>query len=314
MAFLQAQYAPSMYIGLWSRLEGFGRSALTEALEDRQVVQGTLLRATIHLVSAGDWWPAAVAVRQERRRWWLGAHKSPPSALAEVESAAEQVRRLLSAGPQKRAVIAQELDVDMSVWNGVNLWVDMVRVPPSGTWEQRRADRYALAEDWLGPPPPDVTEEGGRKLLLQRYLGAFGPASLRDAANWAGLPPAAFEPVAARMGLRRFTDEKGSELLDLPDAPVADPGATAPVRFLPTFDATLLAHARRSQILREEHRPLLFSTKSPQSTPSFLVDGQVAGTWRYEQGRIELKPFGRIPRRVRAELDEEAERLAAFHA
>src|SRR2546423_11028283 len=51
MGGLQAQYAPSMYIGLWSRLEGFERDALTQALERRTVVQGTLMRNTIHLVS-----------------------------------------------------------------------------------------------------------------------------------------------------------------------------------------------------------------------------------------------------------------------
>src|SRR5918995_953579 len=39
------------------------------------------------------------------------------------------------------------------------LWMDVVRVPPSGTWERRRADLYALAEDWIGPC--DVTEEEG---------------------------------------------------------------------------------------------------------------------------------------------------------
>ena len=62
---LQAQYAPSMYIGLWSRLEGFRRDDLTRALERRAVVQGTLMRATIHLVSAGDYWP--FAARRPRR-------------------------------------------------------------------------------------------------------------------------------------------------------------------------------------------------------------------------------------------------------
>ena len=37
--------------------------------------------------------------------------------------------------------------------SGVGLWIDLVRVPPSGTWERRRADLYAAAEDWVGPPP-----------------------------------------------------------------------------------------------------------------------------------------------------------------
>lgn len=47
---------------------------------------------------------------------------------------------------------------------------------------------------------------------------------------------------------------------------------------------------------------------------TFLVDGEVAGTWRYEKGRVKLRPFGRLSKTARAELNEEAERLAAFHA
>ncbi|MFL5856345.1 MAG: DNA glycosylase AlkZ-like family protein, partial [Solirubrobacteraceae bacterium] len=48
MGGLQAQYAPAMYIGLWSRLDGLDRDQVTRALERRSVVQATLMRTTIH--------------------------------------------------------------------------------------------------------------------------------------------------------------------------------------------------------------------------------------------------------------------------
>jgi hypothetical protein len=86
------------------------------------------------------------------------------------------------------------------------------------------------------------------------------------------------------------------------------------VRFLPTFDATLLVHARRTGLLPEEHRPRIFHTKAPQSFPTVLVDGAVAGTWRYADGAVELTPFGRLDAAARRELAAESERLAAFHA
>jgi hypothetical protein len=117
-----------------------------------------------------------------------------------------------------------------------------------------------------------------------------------------------------RVRLRRFRAEDGTELVDVAGAPLPDPETPAPVRFLPTWDATLLAHARRTGILPEEHRPKVFSTKTPQSVGTFLVDGAVAGTWRYEHGRVVTAPFDALPRSVRRELDEEAERLGAFHA
>jgi len=96
-------------------------------------------------------------------------------------------------------------------------------------------------------------------------------------------------------------------------APLPDPETPAPVRFLPTWDAALLVHARRTGILPERFRPLVFNTKNPPSVPTFLVDGAVAGTWRYQNGRVELEPFERLDSSVLRELRDEAERLAAFH-
>jgi hypothetical protein len=307
MGGLQAQYAPAMYIGLWSRVEGFERDALTRALERRSVVQGTLMRTTIHLVSKADYWPFAVGLRIRRsvRTRVYGVAES------EFRRAADRVRKFLAGGPRRDSEIAKALGKD--VWRpGVGLWVDLVRVPPSGTWERRRADLYALAEDWVGPE--NVKAEEGTEHLVHRYLQGFGPAPANDIAGWAGLKVTAIRPALERLGLRRFRDEQGKELLDLPRAPLPDPNTPAPVRLLPVWDATLLVHARRTGILPERYRPRVFNVRTPHSVNTFLVDGQVAGTWRLEAGRVRVEPFGRLPRSVRAELDEEAERLAAFHA
>ena len=99
----------------------------------------------------------------------------------------------------------------------------------------------------------------------------------------------------------------------MPGAPLPEPGTPAPVRFLPTWDATLLAHARRTQILPEPYRSLVFHTRTPQSVSTFLVDGAVAGKWHYEGGQVRLEPFAPLPRAARRELEDEAEGLAAFH-
>lgn len=311
MGCLQAQYAPSMYIGLWSRVEGFERDQLTRALEKRTVVQGTLMRVTIHLVSARDYWPLAVSVRQSRRDWWLRStsHRDHLSDRALV-AAARRLRPRLADGPLRVKEIDELLGKEHS--RAVGSWLDLVRVPPSGTWERRRADLVAASEDWLDPE--EVDPEAALDHLVRRYLGGFGPATRADIASWTGLPLGAIGPALERLKLRRFRSDSGDELLDLPRAPLPDPDTPAPARFLPTFDATLLAHARRTGILPEEYRPLIFSTKNPQSVPTFLVDGVVAGAWRYEDGRVRLEPFGKLSRAARRELEEEGERLAPFHA
>jgi winged helix DNA-binding protein len=308
---LQTQYAPSAYISLWSRLSGFDRGDLTRALERRSVVQGTLMRVTIHVVSARDYPLLAEGLRHDRRRWWLRAQPGRPDA-REVAAAARRTRILLADGPRRRSELVERLGVDDATWNGVSLWIDLVRAPPSGTWERRRADLYATADDWLGHS--DATREEGLELLIRRYLGGFGPASSKDIASWAGLPVTQLIPALQRMSLRRFRDERGAELFDLPRAPLPDPETPAPVRFLATWDASLLVHARRTQILPERYRTMVFNTKTPHSVSTFLVDGRVAGAWRYEGGRVQVQPFGRLSREARRDLADEAERLAAFLA
>jgi hypothetical protein len=315
IAGLQTQYAPSAYIGLWTRLRDFRRELLTKELERRRVVQATLMRATIHIVSQRDFHLFAAGIRDKRREWWFRVQRRQLQLEGvDMEKVALRVRQLLADGPLRQSELSERLRAEgyaRIAWVGAGMWIDLVRVPPSGTWEQRRADLYGLAETWLGPS--SATEAEGLEHLVRRYLGGFGPASLSDLASWSGLPPTTLRPVADRLRLRTFRDEQGGELLDLPRAPLPDPDTPAPVRFLPTWDATLLVHARRTQILPEEHRPRVFDTKTPHSVPTFLVDGAVAGTWRHERGHVRLAPFGRLPRQVRRKLEEEAERLAVFH-
>jgi hypothetical protein len=303
---LQTQYAPSGYIGLRSRLDGFRREDLTRALERKTVAQAWMMRATIHMATKKDFWLFLAGVREQRRRNWQQAFRG---SVREVAAAAKRVERFLADGPRRRAEIVKAFGLEQATWYGVGLWLDLVRIPPSGTWRQPRADLYGLATSWLGDPPV-VTPDEGIEHLLRRYLAAYGPASRTDAAGWTGLPVTLLDPVLGRMRLRRFRDERGGELLDLPRGPLPDPDAPVPVRFLGSFDPVLLTQARRTQILPERHRSRVFSTKTPQSMHTFLVDGQVAGGWRFEEGRIGLDPFERLSRRDLQASEEEAEHMA----
>ena len=299
-----------MYVGLWSRTRDFERDALTRALQRRTVVQATLMRVTIHLVAQRDYWPFAIATRQARRASWLRAYRNKVTP-QELAAAALRVReRLDEVQTLQRKELEALVGRDFAV--AVGLWIDLVRVPPSGTWERRRADLFAAAEDWIGPP--DVTHEDAVDHLLRRYLAGFGPAGRADVQSYTGLSQDTIAASLERLTLRRFRSEDGKELLDVPRAPLPDPQTPAPVRFLPTWDATLLVHARRTQILPEQYRPRIFSARNPHSLPTFLVDGAVAGSWRYEEGHIELNAFEPLDCATQRELRDEADRLAAFHA
>ena len=302
---LQTQHAPAGYIGLWSRLEGFRREDLTAALERRTVVQAWMMRSTIHMASKADFWRFTAAVRRARRTTWQRGFKRTER---EAWTAAGKVRRFLADGPRKRSEIVGTLGFDTPIWYGASLWVDLVRVPPSGTWESPRADLYAVASDWLGDPP-DVTEEEGIDHLVRRHLAAFGPASRADVASFTGLPLPTVVSAMGRIATRPFLDEGGGELVDVPRAPLPAADTPAPARFLGVFDATLLTQARRTQVLPERYRGRIFSTKTPHSFHTLLVDGRVAGTWRFDGDRIEVEPFEPIGRSPLREVRDEADRL-----
>jgi hypothetical protein len=299
-----------MYIGLWSRLHRFARDDLTRALEQRAVVQATLLRVTIHAVSPEDFWAFALATRTARRRWWLRAMRADAPPEAELERAAERLRAALAGGATLRRTEIEAL-VGKVLTRGVGLWVDLVRVPPAGTWERRRADVFGLAEDWIGPPAVrgDPVEH-----LVTRYLRAFGPASRNDVASFTGLKLGDLRPALAALELVRYASEDGEELLDVPGGALPGGALAAPVRFLPTWDAALLVHARRTGVLPERFRRLVFHTRNPHSVPTFLVDGEVAGAWKHEDGAIRLDPFEPLPPAAREAVEAEAVPLAGFHA
>jgi hypothetical protein len=300
-----------MYVGLFARLAGFERDSLTRALERRTVVQGTSLRATIHLVSPAQWWSFAIATREARRDSWLRGHRNDPSR-KQLTAAARRVRARLSGSTMPRKELQELVALGAPGVTGINVWLDLVRVPPSGTWERRRADVFALAEDWLGQAPGLGAGEAATE-TVRAYLRGFGPADRNGIASWSGLPLRAVDAALANLELRRFRAEDGVELVDLPRAPLPDPETPAPVRFLPTWDATLLTHCRRTAILPEKFRSRVFNTKTPQSTSTFTVDGAVAGTWRFERGNVEVQPFRRLSAPERHEVEAEVDRLAAFH-
>ena len=310
MGGIQNQYAPNAYLRLWSCLAGFRREDLTRAYEDGSVVQGTLMRGTIHTVAAADYHPMLAGIARSRREWADRATRAPRGTDAKPH--VDRVRRALDGTTMRRPeLMALLADAHQSIRQSIDTDAEIVRVPPSGTWERRRADLCGLADDLIGHTEVDTAD--GLRHLVRRYLAAFGPAAAADVASFAGMSLSPVKALVTQMDLRRLRDEGGRELLDLPDGLLPDADTDAPARFLPTWDAILLVHARRTAVLPEPYRPLIFHTKMPPSYPTFLLDGQVAGTWRHVDADIALSPFRQLTKPERAALEEEAHRLAAFH-
>jgi hypothetical protein len=305
VAALQAQWVPSPYLALWSRVEGFERDALTRALRRGHVVKASLMRGTLHLVSAADYALYATALRRDPAPWTNG-RPAPPREL--VAAVARYARREPRTTAEIRAFLAERLGPVTELENRRDLaWarhlIPLEPLPDTAEWGFVRGVRLRPMS-FRRPPRADALAH-----LARRYLAAFGPATRRDLAAWSGQTLRVLDEALDHLGLQRYRDEQGRELLDLPRAPIAPGDEPAPVRFLSRWDELLLGHADRDRILPPEHRRRKLVLGGEQS---FLVDGFVAGTWKLESGRVVLSPFAHLPSSARKELGREGARLAAF--
>lgn len=314
---LQAQLARPVYIGLWSRLEGFRREVLTRAALRKEVVRGTAMRATIHLLSTRDFRRWRRSLQPGLSRALSGASKKAVDGL-DISALAEMAKRTFDEKPRTfdelRALLKKlhPKRNERSLAYAIRLHLPLVQIPVDGSdWGWPGSADFAPAEAWIGAP----LDEPDPKSLVRSYLAAFGPASIADAQLWSGVPQ--LKPVfdTLRDSLEVFRDEEGRELFDLPKAPRPDPEVPAPPRFLPDFDNVLLGHADRRRVITNEHRKHIF-TKNLGILPSFLVDGRFAGLWKIERkgakATLAIRPLVALARRDRDALVAEGEELLRF--
>ncbi|MEA2403708.1 MAG: hypothetical protein QOE08_355 [Thermoleophilaceae bacterium] len=318
LAGMQAQEPRPPFVGLWSRVEGFERGELDSAIASREVVRATLMRATLHLLPADDYWlyrralePALdAAFHGVAGKFAEGLDFDKVLAVARKELSEPRNFKQLTA-----ALVGAFPDVDERAPRYfTRTQLPLLMVPTDDRWGFPRTPEFELAERQLGKGPK---WRGAGGELVRRYLAAFGPASVADFATWSGIrkPAPLFEEL--RDDLSVFTLDGGKrELFDLPDAPRPGADVPAPVRFLPDFDNLVLGHADRTRIVSEEHRPLLTPGKNLRVKATFLVDGFVAGTWKAERkgknATLVLEPFVKLKKAAMKELTAEAEALLRF--
>ncbi|REE94763.1 winged helix DNA-binding domain-containing protein [Thermomonospora umbrina] len=314
---MQAQEPQEPFIGLWSRLTDFKPGQLDDALIGRTVVRTHLMRRTVHLVAADD----ALAWRARHdgmlRQRVLGTYRRELAGLDLDEVAAAGRAVMADQRPRTMRELVQALE---ERWPDpphralgellVAALIPMVQLPPRGLWHRTAGVRNLPLTAWLGrdidPLPADDDDPVGRR-LLRRYLAAHGPAAAADLRTWCGLAglPAAIK--AARDELVVFRDERGRELLDLPDAPRPHPDTPAPVRFLPAFDNAILGYHDRGRIIDAPHLGL-----SVAGHRAVLVDGRVAATWTVRDRRLHITPLRPLTASERDAVHAEAQDLTTF--
>ncbi len=321
---LQGQWAPSPYVALWSRLGGFERAQLETPIDRGSVIKATLMRATLHLVSAREYPAYSLATMDGR----LGAWRPPGGpALADLEKMHRSVLRFAAKTPRTREEIRDHItdhlpkraakDERLRNWF---LWAavatsGLIWEPAGARFEHRQLARHVAAPASLRKKvAPDLAYD----IVVRHHLAAFGPASIADIATWSSIRvPHIRASLARQKGLARFRDERGRELYDLASAPRPPADTPAPARFLARFDAAILGHdaAERARILPATYKKqVIFSA---EVWPTFLVDGFVAGRYRLaatkKEALVTLEPFKPLRRADKTALTEEGEGLARFY-
>ncbi len=313
---LQSQVPRDPYVALWSRVEGFRAETLSDALEERCAVRMTLLRGTLHLVTARDAIGLRALVQPGIERVIRGS--SPfRNAVGSVDTdeLLVAVRGWLEERPRTRAEVVKEIAARWPKADADSLGYAMyllptVQVTPRGLWRRSGGSAFTTTEAWLGASPDLVAEV---ETLVTRYLAAFGPATPADFQYWSGVPSPVEVFERLRPGLRIVRDEDGRELFDVPRAQLPDPDLPAPVRFLPEYDNVVIGHKDRTRIV-----PDGIPRWSDVGWGSVLADGMGAARWRLFETKTDatfrVEPFRKLAREERTEIREEAERLATFLA
>jgi hypothetical protein len=317
---MQAQAPDPPYVGLWTRLEGFYPDELVRLILDRRAVRIALMRNTVHLVSARDCLALRPLVRPVIDRG-LRANRAQREGVegVDLEALSAAGRALLEERPRtarELGVLLQERWPERdaaSLARAIRHLVPLVQVPPRGIWGKSGQAAHTTAEAWLGRPlDPDPSLDE----MVVRYLGAFGPATVKDVQTWSGLTRLREVTDRLRSRLHTFRDEQGNELFDLPDAPRPDPDTPSPPRFLPEFDNLILSHADRTRIIANDYRKVIAS-KNGMVPATVLVDGFVRGTWKTKRARrgkatLVIELFEPLAKKDRDALSEEGEQLIRF--
>ncbi|KPI01141.1 protein of unknown function DUF1006 [Actinobacteria bacterium OV450] len=329
---LQAQNVKPPYFQLHARLAGFHPAELAELMESRRVVRMVTMRSTIHTHTAQDALTLRPLVQGARDR--EVGHFRRGLVGVDLERLGELARAFVEAGPRTMGEIREELlgywpDADPQALSvAARCRLPLVQVTPRGVWGRSGQVRLTTLEKWLGPAaaPQEQEQEREREreqaqeqeqapaqqaldAAVLRYLGAFGPASVKDMQVWAGLTRLGEAFARLRPRLAVFRDENGVELFDLPDAPRPDPCTPAPPRFLPEFDNLLLSHADRTRVIAPEAKGRSWSGNQAHCT--LLVDGFLGGLWRLAEGTLTVELFDEPSKSQRDEIVAEGERLIA---
>ena len=170
---LQAQEAASPYLALWNRLAPFDPAALDAAFAGHEVIKATLMRITLHAVTAADYPPFHRAMAESLRAARLSDRRYTQTGLSAADADA-LIPHLVEFTAERRtnaeceALLNARLGADQPrAWWALRTFAPVVHAVTGGPWS------FGYRPSYLAAPFPDHAPDGREacvQQLARRYL------------------------------------------------------------------------------------------------------------------------------------------------
>ena len=326
---LQAQLMAAAEMQLWARMHDLTRAAIHSALwESRTLVKTSLMRQTLHLISATDFSIYITALKRSRgdalRRIMS---KYGGITQKETEALNDLVVEALCAGPMTQPELTEQIMPKvgkkirsyMKVAWGIQLFrpalvEGLICYGP----ERDKKATFVRVDQWL-PEQRVVDEQEAKQILLRGYLRAYGPATLQDFSKWTGISMKEARPVWESLGDElvevSVEDRRGFILRGDYDQVTNSSLDDQILRLLPRFDPYLLGHAEKDHLVDSTYYKRVYRNQGWIS-PVVLLNGRVIGVWSYtrrgKRWSLEIEPFEKLSKIICTEIEEEAIRMGDF--
>lgn len=324
---LHATGPTSPYLSLFARGKDFTKEALDQELYvKRNLGKIRCMRKTIYALPKEMIPIAFAATRKMSEVNSVNFMKTMGVTFDQYGSVSARILAILKGQGLTTSEIKKATQAEFNISSIVNLMCDrglLMRGKPKGGWKSNVHTYYLFGEYFTGVDLEGIDETKARRLLIERYLAAFGPVTETDIAWWAGFNKSDVRQILKdpreRVNEIKISGLEERHLLLSAQEEALRTSAVSrkhSVDLLPLLDPYLMGYKDRQRYLDHQFYHYVFD-RSGNVTSTILVDGRITGVWEFAvEGRavIKLLLFKKVEKDILAQICARAEETGKFIA
>src|SRR5215469_8093438 len=202
---VQAQVMGAAELALWARTRDLTRQDIHSALwEKRCLVKTSAMRQTLHLLPADEFHIYMTALRHSRMSALMRIMARIDVGQKEVQAMTAALMKVLGDGPVPQRELAEQVQPRISkklrasmkhFWNNWPIFRPAIIEGLVCFGPQRGSQATLVRVDrWL-PALPQINEPDAQRIVLRKFLRAYGPAGIRDFCKWSGISSREAKPI-----------------------------------------------------------------------------------------------------------------------